>query len=73
MDDIGTMKISKRGHLADHAIKQAEGACHTLTLILSNEELQDLYRILLDQDEVEALEFLRTHLKGAVRDLVKSE
>ncbi len=37
-----------------------------LTLILSDDELLDLYRIILDRDEPAALAFLDEHLKKQV-------
>lgn len=38
-----------------------------LTLVLSDEELLDLYRILLDRDEAGALAFLDQYLKKPVQ------
>ena len=38
-----------------------------LTLVLSDEELLDLYRILMDLDEAGVLAFLDQHLKKQVR------
>ena len=40
----------------------------TLVLSLADEELLELCRILLDQDQEEALRFLEKHLKGKVRE-----
>jgi hypothetical protein len=40
-------------------------------LILEDEELVDLCRILLDGDADAALAFLRQHFKGKVRDLLE--
>ena len=38
----------------------------SLVLVLEETELQELYRIILDDDEEAALLFLRKHLKGKV-------
>jgi hypothetical protein len=38
-----------------------------LTLVLSDEELLDLCRILMDRDEAGALVFLDQHLKKPIR------
>lgn len=42
-----------------------------LTLVLSDEELVDLCRILMDQDEPGALAFLDQHLKKQVRRVLE--
>jgi hypothetical protein len=42
-----------------------------LTLVLSDEELLDLCRILLDGDEAGALAFLDQHLKKQVKQLLE--
>jgi hypothetical protein len=42
-----------------------------LTLILSDEELLDLCRILMDRDEVGALAFLDSHLKKKVNQALE--
>jgi hypothetical protein len=42
-----------------------------LTLILSDEELLDLCRILMDRDEGGALAFLDQHLKKQVRQALE--
>ncbi len=42
-----------------------------VTLILDHEEIIELYRILLDEDPEGALAFLKTHLKGQVRNLLE--
>jgi len=42
-----------------------------LVITLTDEELIDLWRILLDKDEGEALHFLEEHLKGQVLDALK--
>lgn len=50
---------------AEPAMKKA------VTLILDHEEIIELYRILLDEDPEGALAFLKTHLKGQVRNLLE--
>lgn len=42
-----------------------------LTLLLSEEELVDLCRILIDRDEIGALLFLDRHVKKEVRRLLE--
>jgi hypothetical protein len=42
-----------------------------LTLVLSDEELVDLCRILMDQDEAGELAFLDQHLKKQVRRVLE--
>jgi hypothetical protein len=42
-----------------------------LTLVLSDEELLDLCRILMDRDEAGALAFLDQHLKKQVRRVLE--
>lgn len=37
-----------------------------LTIVLSDVELQELYRVILDRDEKGALTFLDRHLRGQV-------
>ena len=39
----------------------------SLTITLSDEELIDLYRIILDRDEAGAWAFLDTHLKKGIQ------
>jgi hypothetical protein len=43
-----------------------------LTLVLSDEELVDLCRILMDQDEAGAFAFLDRHLKKQARRVLES-
>jgi hypothetical protein len=42
-----------------------------LSLILEDEALVDLIRILMDDDADGALAFLKTHFKGKARDLLE--
>ncbi len=42
-----------------------------INLILEDEDLIELIRILLDEDAEGALAFLKTHLKGKARDLLE--
>jgi len=46
-------------------------AQHILTLIMTDEQLQDVYRILVDGDEPGALAFLRSQLRGKVREAME--
>ncbi len=41
-----------------------------LTIPLEDEDIIELYRILMDKDAEGALEFLRTHVKSQARDLL---
>ncbi len=43
----------------------------TLNLVLKDEDLIELMRILLDEDAEGALTFLKTHFKGKARDLLE--
>ncbi len=43
----------------------------TLTIRLEDEDLLELYRILMDKDAEGALEFLQTHVKSQARDLME--
>jgi hypothetical protein len=43
----------------------------SLNLILEDEEIIELMRILMDSDAEGALEFLRQHFKGKARDLLE--
>jgi hypothetical protein len=45
----------------------------SITLTLSDEELMELWRILLDEDEEEALRFLKTHLEKQVKVTISGE
>jgi hypothetical protein len=45
----------------------------SITLTLSDEELMELQRILLDEDREEALRFLKTHLEKQVRRAISGE
>ena len=42
-----------------------------ITLVLEDEDLIELIRILLDEDEAGALAFLKTRFKGKARDLLE--
>lgn len=42
-----------------------------LQIILQEEDLIELMRILMDDDAEGALRFLRTHLKGQARELLE--
>ncbi|MBC7236177.1 MAG: hypothetical protein H5T69_10060 [Chloroflexi bacterium] len=42
-----------------------------LTITLSDEELQELYRVILDRDKAGALAFIDTHLKKQVHRLME--
>ena len=42
-----------------------------LTLVLEESQLQELFRIILDQDEEAALLFLRAHLQDKVRQALE--
>ena len=43
-----------------------------INLVLEEEEILELIRILMDDDAEGALAFLRTHFKGKARDLLES-
>ena len=43
----------------------------SIALLLTDEELQDLYRILIDRDAEEALCFLNQHLRKKVRQALE--
>jgi len=45
----------------------------SITLTLSDEELIELQRILLDEDREEALRFLKTHLEKQVKATISGE
>jgi hypothetical protein len=42
-----------------------------INLVLEDQDLIELMRILLDGDETAALAFLRVHFKGKARDLLE--
>jgi hypothetical protein len=42
-----------------------------LTVVLEDEDVIELMRILMDSDPEGALEFLREHFKGKARDLLE--
>lgn len=42
-----------------------------ISLVLEDEEIVDLMRILLDEDTEGALAFLKRHFKGKARDLLE--
>ncbi len=46
-------------------------ALNALTMIVTDEQLQELYRIMIDGDEAAALVFLRVHLRSKVRDAME--
>lgn len=43
----------------------------SIQLLLEDEDLIELMRVLLDDDPQGALEFLRKHLKGKARELLE--
>ncbi len=43
----------------------------TLSLVVEDDDLIELIRILLDDDAEGALVFLKTHFKGRARDLLE--
>jgi arginine decarboxylase-like protein len=45
----------------------------SITLTLSDEELMELQRILLDEDRKAALQFLKTHLGKQVKTVISGE
>ena len=45
----------------------------SVTLTLSDEELMELQRILLDEDREEALRFLKKHLEKKVQEVISSK
>ena len=45
----------------------------SITLPMSDEELMELQRILLDEDREEALHFLKTHLEKQVQATISGE
>ena len=45
----------------------------SITLTLSDEELMELQRILLDEDREEALRFLKIHLDKKVKSAISGE
>lgn len=42
-----------------------------LTVVLEDEDIIELMRVLMDSDAEGALEFLREHFKGKARDLLE--
>ncbi len=44
----------------------------TISLIVDDDDVIELIRILLDDDADGALDFLKTHFKGEARDLLES-
>jgi hypothetical protein len=42
-----------------------------LTVVLEDQDIIELMRILMDSDAESALEFLREHFKGKARDLLE--
>jgi hypothetical protein len=42
-----------------------------ITLILDDEQIIELMRILIDNDAQDALAFLKTHFKGKARELLE--
>jgi hypothetical protein len=45
----------------------------SITLTLTDEELMELLRIILDEDEKEALRFLQKHFKDKARAVLEGE
>ena len=45
----------------------------SISLTLSDEEMMELHRILLDEDKEEALRFLKTHLDKQVKAAISGE
>jgi hypothetical protein len=45
----------------------------SISLTLSDEELMELQRILLDEDREAALQFLKTHLDKKVKAVISGE
>ena len=43
----------------------------SIHLVIEDEDLLELMRILLDEDEIGALAFLKLHFKGKARDLLE--
>ncbi|MBP1692704.1 MAG: hypothetical protein H6Q37_587 [Chloroflexi bacterium] len=43
----------------------------SINLVVEDEDLLELMRILLDEDEVGALAFLKLHFKGKARELLE--
>jgi hypothetical protein len=43
----------------------------TISLVVEDDDLIELIRILLDDDAASALTFLKTHFKGKTRDLLE--
>jgi hypothetical protein len=43
----------------------------SISLILKDEDIIELMRILLDEDAAGALDFLKIHFKGKARDLLE--
>lgn len=42
-----------------------------LHLVLEDEDILELMRILIDDDSIDALAFLKKHFKGKARDLLE--
>jgi len=59
------------GHSALHVRWTMSEAKRALQLILENEDLIELARILMDDDAEGALAFLKKHLKGKSKDLLE--
>lgn len=60
-----------KGSVDDDSEERVERMKKALVVTLTEEELLDLERILLDEDEQEALRFLKGHLKHQVRDALE--
>ena len=54
-----------RSGVGEWAMKKA------MSLVLEDEDLLELMRVLMDDDAEGALAFLKTHLKGKARDLLE--
>lgn len=59
----------------DFSVKKflEEDMKNSITLTLSDVELIELQRILLDEDDKEALRFLKTHLEKKVKAVISGE
>ncbi len=46
-------------------------ALQVLTMVVTDEQLQELYRIMIDGDRQAALAFLQVHLRSKVREAME--
>lgn len=58
----------RNSSLADNSDRDMKKA---ISLVLEDEEIIELMRILLDDDDKAALAFLKKHFKGKARDLLE--